>query len=99
MSGARGSRAASTRRPAAAFRDAVGAAWSTGGRREQAAIVLAGTVAAGLGGAFLFGAWHVLVGGFVKDNWRAGAFGLGLASLCAVLLAGEAALVRRRFRG
>jgi hypothetical protein len=51
-----------------------------------------------LAGAFLFGAWHVLFGGFVKGNWRAGAFGVALAAVSAALLAGEAALARRLLR-
>jgi hypothetical protein len=41
---------------------------------------------------------HVLFGGFVKGNWRAGAFGIALAGLSAVLLAVEAKLLRRMLR-
>ena len=98
MSGApeHGFRVATARRPGLAIRRQLEVAWSTGGRRRQATILLIGSVTAALCAAFLFGAWHVLFGGFVKDNWRAGAFGLVLASVCAVLLAGEAALIRRR---
>ena len=61
--------------------------------------ILAGALGAALIGAFLFGAWHVLFGGIVKGNWRAGAFGVALAGISAGLLAVEAALVRRRIGG
>jgi hypothetical protein len=61
-------------------------------------MVIGGTIAAVLAGAFLFGAWHVLFGGFVKGNWRAGAFGVALAAVSGALLAGEAALARRLLR-
>lgn len=57
-------------------------------------MVLGGALAAALVGAFLFGAWHVLVGGFVKGNWRAGAFGIALAAVASVLLVVEAAIAR-----
>ena len=71
------------------------ASWSTGSRGRRAAILLSGITTAALAGAFLFGAWHVLFGGFVKGNWRAGAFGVALATISAALLAGEAAVARR----
>ena len=50
-------------------------------------------VAAGVGlvGALAFGLWHVVVGGLINGNPRAGAFGIGLA-----LTAGIALLVGRR---
>ncbi len=81
-----------------ALRERLAVAWTSGGQGRRAGIVVGGTVAAVLAGAFLFGAWHVLFGGFVKGNWRAGAFGLALAAVSAALLAGEAALARRLLR-
>jgi len=56
------------------------ASWSAGSRHRRAAILLGGTITAALVGAFLFGAWHILFGGFVKGNWRAGGFGLAPSS-------------------
>lgn len=91
MSGARAS--------ASRLRGQLVAFWFTGSPSRRAAIVLGGTIAAALAGAFLFGAWHVLFGGLVKGNWRAGAFGLTLAAVCALLLGAGAALLRRRLRG
>ena len=79
-------------------RERLAVTWASGGRGRRAGIVVAGTIAAVLAGAFLFGAWHVLFGGFVKGNWRAGAFGVALAAVSAALLAGEAALARRLLR-
>ena len=82
----------------AEVRERLAAGWASGGRGRRAAIVVGGTVAAALAGAFLFGAWHVLFGGFVKGNWRAGAFGVALGAVSVALLAGEAALARRLLR-
>jgi divalent metal cation (Fe/Co/Zn/Cd) transporter len=48
-------------------------------------------------GAAAFGLWHVVVGGLVNGNPRAGGFGLGLAAGSAVLLA-VVAVLRRRTR-
>ena len=79
------------RAPGDGLRQRVAAAWSTGGRRQRAAILAGGAITAALAGAFLFG-------GLVKGNWRAGAFGLALAALTAGLLAGEAAIARRLLR-
>jgi hypothetical protein len=79
-------------------RERLAVTWASGGRGRRAGIVVAGTIAAVFAGAFLFGAWHVLFGGFVKGNWRAGAFGVALAAVSAALLAGEAALARRLLR-
>ncbi|MDA8236782.1 MAG: hypothetical protein M0T75_02690 [Chloroflexi bacterium] len=73
---------------------AVGA-WASGGGGTRAALAVAGVAAAALIGAFLFGAWHVLVGGFVKGNWRAGAFGVALAAASGALLWIEVAVGRR----
>jgi hypothetical protein len=74
------------------------ASWSTGSPGRRAAILIGGTLAAALAGAFLFGAWHVLFGGLVKGNWRAGGFGVALAAISVALLAGEAVFVRRLLR-
>ena len=74
---------ASMRRAAGGYADA----WARGGGRTRLVLVLGGLVGAVLVGAFLFGAWHVVVGGFVKGNPRAGAFGLGLSAITGVLLA------------
>ena len=95
---ARSPRAGGARVPGDSLRQRVLAAWSTGGRGRRAAISLGGVIAAALGGAFLFGAWHILFGGFVAGNWRAGAFGLALAAVAAALLAGEVAIARRLLR-
>ena len=90
MSGARAS--------AVHLRGFLAAAWSAGSRGRRGAICVGGITAAALAGAFLFGAWHVLFGGFVKGNWRAGAFGVALAAVSGALLAGEAAVARRLLR-
>ena len=50
---------------------------------------------AGLLGAFLFGLWHVVVGGFVNGNWNAAGFGFALAGVTGVLLWIEASIARR----
>ncbi len=71
------------------------ASWSAGSHRKRAAILLGGTIAAAFVGAFLFGAWHILFGGFVKGNWRAGGFGLALAAASGTLLVVGAAVARR----
>jgi hypothetical protein len=73
----------------------VRAAWSGGGPGTRLAVAAGAVVAAALLGAFLFGIWHVLVGGFLKGNWRAGGFGIALASVAGVLLWIEAAIARR----
>ena len=96
--GAGGSTIAAVREQAAGIRREIAAAWSTGSGGRRAAILLVGTLTAAIAGAFLFGAWHVVFGGFVKGNWRAGGFGVVLAAFSAALLAGEAALVRRLLR-
>ena len=71
--------------------------WADGSRARRIAMILAGALGAALIGAFLFGVWHVLFGGFVKGNWRAGAFGIALAGISAGLLAVGAAVARRVF--
>jgi hypothetical protein len=73
----------------------VAVAWGRGRAVTRAAIALGGILAAVLLGAFLFGLWHVVVGGFLKGNWNAGGFGIALASVAGVLLWIEAAIARR----
>ena len=80
------------------LRRRLAASWSTGSSSRRATILVGGTIAAALAGAFLFGSWHVLFGGLVKGNWRAGGFGVALAAISAALLAGGVALVRRLLR-
>jgi hypothetical protein len=76
-------------------RGRITAASARGGRGTRLALALAGVLAAALVGAFLFGLWHVLFGGFVKGNWRAGGFGIALTAIAGGLLAIEAAIARR----
>ena len=72
------------------------AAWSSAAASAgRPVLVLAGVLAAALLGAFLFGLWHVVVGGFVKGNWNAGRLRDRLASVAGVLLWIEATLARR----
>jgi hypothetical protein len=70
-------------------------AWAGGGTGTRITLALAAALAAALLGAFLFGLWHVVVGGFLKGNWNAGGFGIALASVAGVLLWIEAAVARR----
>ncbi len=84
--------------PGGRLRARLAASWSTGSRGRRAAILIGGTLTAALAGAFLFGAWHVLFGGLIKGNWRAGGFGVALAAISAALLAGEAVVARRLLR-
>ena len=67
-------------------------------RRNEIALALAIAVAAALLGAFLFGLWHVAVGGVLKGNWDGGGFGIALASVAGVLLWIEASVARRVLR-
>lgn len=69
--------------------------WARSGTRPRIALAFAGVLAAVLLGAFLFGLWHVLFGGLVKGNWRAGGFGVALAVIAGAALALEVAVVRR----
>jgi hypothetical protein len=57
----------------------------------------AGLVAAGvaLAGAFLFGAWHVAVGGGLHGNARAAEFGLAMAAVSGGGLAALGLVARR----
>ncbi len=83
------------RRPFIGYLDA----WRTGGSRDRLVLAAFGIVVAALTGAFLFGAWHIVVGGLVKGNPRAAAFGLGLSALTGVLLALLGYVGRRAVRG
>ena len=83
------------------LRDAAGfiaGTWVRGGGRTRVALALAGVVAAALLGAFFFGLWHVLFGGFVRGNWGAGRFGIALAAISGALLVVEVTIGRRLLR-
>jgi hypothetical protein len=58
--------------------------------------VILGLAIAVLAGATAFGLWHIVVGGLVSGNERAGAFGVVLAIAAGGLLTGTIALFRRR---
>lgn len=73
----------------------VRAAWARGGIATRVSLVAGGVVAAGLLGAFLFGLWHVVVGGLVNGNWNAAGFGFALSGVTGVLLWIEASIARR----
>jgi hypothetical protein len=73
----------------------VTSAWIRGGTGTRVVLGLAGVVAVGLLGAFVFGLWHVVVGGVLKGNWNAGGFGIALASVAGILLWIEAAVALR----
>jgi hypothetical protein len=47
-------------------------------------------------GATLFGLWHVVVGGVINGNARAGLFGLGLALVAGITLSVGWRLAHRR---
>jgi hypothetical protein len=70
-------------------------AWRRAGVPARVGLAIASVVALCLLGAFLFGLWHVLVGGLLKGNWRAGGFGIALASAAGVLLWIDAIVLRR----
>lgn len=72
------------------------ARWAGGGLADRAVVAAGIALAAVLLGAFLFGVWHVLVGGVVRGNWRAGGFGIALALVTGALLAIGTGLARRR---
>jgi hypothetical protein len=48
-----------------------------------------------LAGATAFGVWHLIVGGLLNGNPRAGAFGFLLASVAGAFLGGLVAGLRR----
>jgi hypothetical protein len=70
-------------------------AWRRAGTPGRIALAIASLAAIALLGAFLFGLWHVLFGGLVRGNWRAGGFGIALASAAGVLLWIDAIVLRR----
>jgi hypothetical protein len=70
-------------------------AWGRGGIAARLALAVGGVIAAVLVGAFLFGLWHVVVGGLVRGNAEAAGFGFALASVTGVLLWIEASIARR----
>jgi Na+(H+)/acetate symporter ActP len=49
--------------------------------------------------ATVFGLWHMVVGGLVHGNLRAGAFGVILASAAGTVLVAALAVLRRRRPG
>jgi len=73
----------------------VSTAWGRGGAATRVALAVGIVVGAGLLAAFLFGLWHVVVGGFVNGNWNAAGFGFALAGVTGVLLWIEASAARR----
>jgi drug/metabolite transporter (DMT)-like permease len=74
--------------------DRLRATWGRTHGVTRVAVVVGVVVGAVLLGGSLFGAWHVVFGGFVKGNWRAGGFGVALALACGLLLAIDAAVLR-----
>jgi hypothetical protein len=73
----------------------VATAWAQGGTPTRIVVGIAIVIAAGLLGAFLFGLWHIVVGGFIKGNWNAAGFGFALSSVTGILLWIEASAARR----
>jgi len=65
---------------------------TTGGR------IVVAIVAIALLGAVLFGIWHLVVGGLINGNPRAGTFGFVLALAAGVPLVVGSWVVRRRRR-
>jgi len=61
------------------------------GRRAVLLVILAVLVA-----ATAFGLWHVMVGGLIHGNARAGLFGLVLTAVAGTLAAFATARLRRR---
>jgi hypothetical protein len=70
-------------------------AWQRGRIAARIALAIGIVTAAGLLGAFLFGLWHVVVGGFLRGNWNAAGFGFALAGVTGILLWIEASIARR----
>ena len=67
------------------------------GRDPRGLAILA--VMVGLAGAIAFGLWHVVIGGLVQGNPRAGGFGVVLAVLAAGLLRAAIVVDGRLRRG
>ena len=67
-----------------------------GGSVPGATRVLLAIAALALAGATAFGLWHLVVGGLINGNPRAGAFGLVLALAAGLTLVIGAWVVRRR---
>jgi hypothetical protein len=76
--------------------DGAGTTGRLGGFRARPARVLLWVVALALLGATAFGLWHLVVGGVVNGNWRAGTFGVALALAAGVPLLLGTWIVRRR---
>ena len=66
--------------------------------RTRSGRILLAVIAIALTGAALFGVWHLVVGGVINGNARAGEFGLVLALAAGVPLVAGAWLARRRRR-
>jgi len=73
----------------------VATAWAQGRTPTRIVLGIAIVIAAGLLGAFLFGLWHIVVGGFIKGNWNAAGFGFALSSVTGILLWIEASAAKR----
>lgn len=74
-------------------------AWGRGGIVVRVALAIGGVIAGVLIGAFLFGLWHVLVGGLARGNAEAAGFGFALASIAGAMLWIEAAIAQRLLPG
>ena len=66
--------------------------------RDRVGGVLLAAAALALIGAALFGVWHLVVGGLINGNPRAGTFGLVLALAAGLPLLAGAVRARRRRR-
>jgi membrane protease YdiL (CAAX protease family) len=66
-------------------------------RRDPRTLFLAVVIAV-LIAATAFGLWHLLVGGVVNGNPRAGRFGVALAVVAGAILSGVVLTLRRRRR-
>ena len=71
-------------------------AGALGGSSPVVVRILVAIVALALVGATAFGLWHLVVGGFINGNPRAGAFGLVLALTAGLTLLVGAWSVRHR---
>ncbi len=71
----------------AAAGDRLASTWRRSGPVGRAALLGGGALGAALVGAFVFGAWHVLIGGLVRGNPRAAGFGVVLSAVSLGALA------------